>query len=127
MAGRRPEWDDRGHFFGILSKLMRQILTQHARKRAAKKRMDAGDVQTLKEDVLMAPGEPRHLLFLDEALTRLERLDPRQCQIVELRYFAGLTVTETAVALECSTSTVKREWRIARAWLYRELKSRQAL
>ena len=118
---REVLWQNRAHFFGVAAQAMRRILVDHARGRKRVKR--GGDDQriTLTDAVLM--GEPRSvdLLDLDAALERLAVLDPRQCRIVELRYFAGLSVEETAETLDISPATVKREWTMAKAWLSAEL------
>jgi RNA polymerase sigma factor (TIGR02999 family) len=116
---QRTTWRNRGHFFGIAAQAMRRILVDHARRRNARKR-DAGRPVTLDDDLVPGPG-PAEVLGVDEALERLGRLDARQARIVELRYFAGLSVEETASALELSPATVKREWTSAKAWLQREL------
>lgn len=117
----RIHWRNRSQLMGVVGELMRRILVDHARRRRADKR-DGGIRLTLQEG--LAPGREDRivdLLMLDDALTRLQALDPRQAKIVELRYFAGLKVEETAEALDLSTRTVKREWAMARAWLKREL------
>lgn len=124
LAGpTRTDWESRAHFFGVAAKVMRQILVDHARSRDAAKR--GGGVTPLPLDKLGegpgTPATPVDLLDLDEALTRLALLDERQARIVELRYFTGLTVEDTAQLLDLSPRTVKREWRLARAWLYGEL------
>ena len=118
---RSVDWANRAHFFGIAAQMMRRILVDHARKRHAAKR-DASQyrVDTLVEDEPESDQGPE-LLALDRALVGLEQLDPRQARIVELRFFAGLTVEETAEVVAISTATVKREWRTARAWLKREI------
>jgi len=116
---RRTTWKNRGHFFGIAAQAMRRILVDHARRRAAKKR-DAGRPITLEEN-LAGDTEPEEVLGVNDALERLAELDARQARIVELRYFAGLTVEETAAVLELSPATVKREWTSAKAWLQLEL------
>jgi RNA polymerase sigma factor (TIGR02999 family) len=121
---RGAGWRSRAHFFSLAAHLMRRILVDHARARAAAKRPRA-DTLAL-EDV--DPGTPPldlDVLALDAALERLERKDPRHSQVVELRFFAGLSVEETAVALDVAPITVKRDWALARAWLFRELR-RQA-
>lgn len=119
------QWQGRTHFFAVASKVMRQILVDHARARLAAKR--GADI-TVSNDALLevSPASPissERLLALNEALTRLQALDERQCQIVELRFFGGLSVDETADLLKISSRTVKRDWQIARAWLYGELAS----
>jgi RNA polymerase sigma-70 factor (ECF subfamily) len=120
-------WDDRGKFIGIAAHVMRQILVEHARGRNRQKR--GGDRQRvpLADNLaVIAPEASDRWEDLDHALNRLADLDLRQAQIVELRYFGGLTVDETAGVLGISSKTVKRDWSIARAWLRRELESRQA-
>lgn len=116
---RRTTWKNRRHFFGIAAQAMRRILVDHARRRRSAKR-DFGQPVVLDEDIAGARAE-EDILGVDEALSRLAVLDERQARIVELRYFAGLTIDETAEALDISPATVKREWLSARAWLQREL------
>ena len=119
----RVSWQGRAHFFGIAARMMRRILMDHARQHRAVKRGSGGRKLPL-EDALEEPmRQDVDLLALDEALTRLERLDPRQSQVVELRFFAGLEVTEVAEVLGISTATVKREWAVARTWLHREIRA----
>lgn len=121
---RDVDWKSRGHFFAIASQLMRRILIDHARLRMREKR---GGIQTPAEfdEALTVPDVPTidavDVLDLDRALTKLEALDHGQARIIELRFFGGLTIEETAHALALSPTTVKREWAIARGWLYREL------
>ena len=126
LAGqRRFEWRNRAQFFGVAAQMMRRILVDNARTRGAAKR--GGDVRrvTIGEagDVAAAEVEGVDLLDLDDPLERLAALDAQQARVVELRYFAGLSVEETAEALGVSPATVKREWATARAWLRRELLS----
>jgi RNA polymerase sigma factor (TIGR02999 family) len=121
---RRVEWQNRAHFFNLAATLMRRILVDHARSTHRLKRGAA--VPNLSLDELTTAGEASTLdladiLTLDRALEELHSLDPRQCQIVELRFFGGLTVEEVADAMTLSTGTIKREWAIARAWLYQRL------
>jgi len=113
----RASFKDRTHFFAVSAQIMRRILIDHARRRLAGKR--GGGLETVSlEGVIEWPGkENLDVLLLDEALTELATFDARQSRIVELRFFAGLGVEETAEALSISTATVKREWRVARAWL----------
>jgi RNA polymerase sigma factor (TIGR02999 family) len=120
-------WQNRAHFFGIAAQMMRRILVDHARRRKAAKR-DAATyrVERTQPEAEAAFDRDPELLALDEALTQLEALDPKQARIVELRFFGGLTVEETAEVAGISTATVKREWRTARAWLRRELDSTAA-
>jgi len=122
MVGQNlPEWQSRAHFFGIAAQLMRQILVDHARARQAAKR--GGDVFKLSLDESTAmPGQrDLDLIALDDALKSLTELDPQQSRIVELRYFAGLTIEDTSEVLGISPATVKRDWATARAWLQREM------
>jgi RNA polymerase sigma factor (TIGR02999 family) len=117
-----PGWDGRGHFFGAAAQAMRDILVDHARRKAALKR--GGDRARLElqefDLAIQPPGDD--LVALDEALRRLEAEDPRKGQVVNLRYFAGLTAEETAGALGVSLGTVEREWRYVRAWLHTQLR-----
>jgi RNA polymerase sigma factor (TIGR02999 family) len=114
-------WDDRIHFFAVAAQLMRRILVDHARKHLAAKR--GGDQVTLSLDEHLAPAKSRPLdvVALDDALNELWRMNPQHSRIIELRFFAGLSIEETAQAIGISPATVKRDWGVARAWLYREL------
>jgi RNA polymerase sigma factor (TIGR02999 family) len=116
---------DRAHFFGVAAVLMRQILVDHARRQRADKR--GGDVTMVSLDDVSPATQPASVdvLALDEALEALSALDARQCRVVELRFFAGLNVDETADALEISPATVERDWVLAKAWLYRRLSPRE--
>jgi RNA polymerase sigma factor (TIGR02999 family) len=118
---RGVDWRNRAHFFGIAARMMRRILVDHARRRQAAKRDGAADRISGSGDLVEGERDP-DLLALDVALDALEALDPRQARIVELRFFGGLTVEETAEVAGISTATVKREWQTARAWLARELR-----
>lgn len=117
-----PQWQNRAHFFGVAAELMRHILVDHARNRLAAKR--GAGVTRLAFDPEVAPSVKTDVdvLALDVALEKLSALDARQGRLVELRFFAGLSIEETAVVLDLSPATVKREWVTARAWLKRELK-----
>jgi len=117
---RRTTWQNRSHFFGIAAQAMRRILVDHARRRRARKR-DAGRPITLEDNLAGVSPDTEEVLAVDEALQRLAALDPRQARIVELRYFAGLSIEQAAEALEISPATVKRDWVSAKAWLQREL------
>ena len=114
----------RAHFFGVAATLMRQILVDHARRRRADKRGGAATMLSLEEVSPAAPAPGVDVLALDEALDVLSAIDSRQCRVVELRFFAGLNIDETAEALGVSPATVEREWVLAKAWLYRRLSSR---
>jgi RNA polymerase sigma factor (TIGR02999 family) len=117
----RVEWRDRNHFYAIASQAMRRILVDHARRRRAAKRGGAMRPVALEEGVATVEERAETLIALDEALTRLERLDARLCRVVEYRFFGGLSELETAAALGVTDRTVRRDWTRARAWLYREL------
>jgi RNA polymerase sigma factor (TIGR02999 family) len=121
VSERRRQFAGRTHFLAIAALSMRQILVQRARARRALKRGGLPDRITLDERLLADPGQSIDVLALDEALTRLASLDPDQARIVELRYFGGLTIEETADVVGVSPATVKREWAMARAWLKRAL------
>jgi RNA polymerase sigma factor (TIGR02999 family) len=117
---KRTTWKNRSHFFGIAAQAMRRILVDHARKRHAGKR-DGGRPVTLDDELAGVSTDTDEVLSVDEALQRLAAMDPRQARIVELRYFAGMSLEQTAEALEISPATVKRDWVSAKAWLQREL------
>jgi RNA polymerase sigma factor (TIGR02999 family) len=122
LCEQNAAWENRDQFFGVASRLMRRILVDHARRRASAKR-GKGMRVTLAEDLAgSAPGEP-DLLDLDAALEELATIDEAQARLVELRYFGGLTLEETASALGLSRTTAGREWATAKAWLYRRLKT----
>ena len=117
-------WQNRAHFFGIAAQMMRRILVDHARGHLAEKRGAGMPVVALDEAVAEAKSRGVDLLDLDDALQKLEKIDPQQSKIVELRFFSGLSIEETATVLGISPATVKREWAAARAWLYREVSAR---
>ena len=120
---RSINWKGRSHFFAIAAQMMRRILVDHARARLRDKR-GAGDRPIPLDDVfIFAPERSLDLVKLDRSLDRLAELDDRQCKVVELRFFGGLTVEETAEALGVSPKTVKRDWRMAKAWLHGDLKT----
>lgn len=118
---RAVRWQNRAHFFGIAAQMMRRILVDHARAHTASKRGSGIRPLSLDEALAVAPTSDVDLLALDEALTRLAEVDPRQGRVVELRFFGGLTVDETAEVLHVSPATIGREWTLAKAWLYAEL------
>ena len=118
---RRARWQNRSHFFGVAAQLMRRILVDHARRHKRVKRGGGAPVALLEEAAVVSSQSDVDLLALDEALSRLAAIDPRKARIVELRFFGGLEVSETAVFLEVSEITVMRDWKIAKAWLHREL------
>lgn len=122
LLGQGLTVENRTHFFAVASHLMRQILVDHARQRRAAKRGEGFEKVTLSEaEALLPQTRSVDLLALDDALNELEKADPQLTKIVELRFFGGLSIEESAVALGTSASTVKREWAAARAWLHREL------
>jgi RNA polymerase sigma factor (TIGR02999 family) len=119
---RRVEWQDRSHFLAMAARLMRRVLVDHARTRLYQKRGGGAQRVTLVDDLGGSDERPHDLVALDEALDALERTNRRKAQVVELRFFGGLTVEETAHALGVSADTVSRDWKLARAWLLRELR-----
>ncbi len=125
VGQERVDWQNRHHFFGIAAQAMRRLLVDHARARRQLKR-DGGERVALAEHVGAAPTSAVDILELNDALDRLAALDQRQVRVVELRYFGGLSVEETAAALEVSPATVKRDWAVARAFLRRALSDRTA-
>jgi RNA polymerase sigma factor (TIGR02999 family) len=121
---KNVHWQNRAHFFGVAAQMMRRVLVDVARSRRRIKRGGGGMPVTLSEvNDVSATARNADLEALDEALERLERLDPRQGRVVELRYFGGLSLEETAHILGVSVGTVRRDWSLARAWLYRELRA----
>jgi RNA polymerase sigma-70 factor, ECF subfamily len=114
-------WENRAHFFGVAAQLMRRVLVDHARSHRRAKRGGGAVQTTLDEAYVYQKERTRDLLIVDEALTRLEKLDPRKGRIVELKFFGGLTEEEIAVVLEISERTVRRDWNLARAWLHHEI------
>ena len=127
LAGQRDaKWQNRAHFFAMASQLMRQILVDYARAQTRSKRGGKQQKVSLDECLLVSPERSDELLAVNEALTRLEAMDARQARIVELRYFGGLTMEETAEVLHLSSKTVMREWNMAKAWLYGSLKEQHA-
>lgn len=118
---KNVSWQNRAQFFSIAAQVMRKVLIDHARARKAEKR--SGHKLILDEAISLPDSRPVDLLALDEAMQSLEQLDPRQAKIVELRFFGGLSIEETAYVLRVSESTVRREWTFAKAWFQRELGS----
>ena len=118
---KTPQWQDRAHFFGFAAQMMRHILVDHARNRLAAKR-GAGAPRLSLDPQLALPKKPElDLVALDDALNKLAHLDAQQSRLIELRFFGGLSIEETAVVMGISPATAKREWATARAWLRREL------
>ena len=120
-------WQDRAHFYAICGRLMRRILVERARARRRLKRGGNDRRVTLSEEAGQVPARGEELLAVDEALERLSKVEPRRARVVELRYFAGLTVEETAAVLGTSAETVMRDWRVAKLWLFHELRARPAI
>jgi RNA polymerase sigma factor (TIGR02999 family) len=116
-------WQNRAHFFAVSAQLMRRILVDFARSRDQAKHGNGIAEESLDEAFVFQPGRSADLLLLDEALTRLAEMDPRKARVIELRFFGGLSTEETAVVLHVSDRTVLREWNLAKAWLYREIRS----
>jgi RNA polymerase sigma-70 factor, ECF subfamily len=115
------DWQNRLHFFAIAAQVMRRILVDHARSRHAAKRGGSDIRLPLEEAMVVLPGADLDFVALDEALNKLAEIDPQQSQVVELRFFSGLSVAETAKVMSVSERTVKRDWHVAKAWLRREL------
>lgn len=123
LAGpNAPQWQNRAHFFGIAARVMRQILVEYARAHSAAKRGGTGVCKLTLDQALELPNQTDvDVVALDSALNRLSELDPQQSRIVELRFFAGLTIEDTSEVMGISPATVKRDWTSARAWLHREI------
>jgi len=115
------KWQNRAQFFGIAAQMMRRILVSHARSRNAAKRGGGEHCITLDEGLVLAPQRDVNLLAIDEALTKLEAIDPDKSRMVELRFFSGLSVEESAEVMGVSPRTIDRQWQIAKAWLHREI------
>ena len=118
----RVQWQNRAHFFGVSAQMMRRILVDFARSRNYQKRGGGAQQVTLNEELIPSSGNRNDLAALDDALKTLESIDPRKVRVVEMRFFAGLSVEETAEAMQLSPETVMRDWKFAKAWLQRELK-----
>jgi len=116
---KRMQWQNRAHFFAVSAQLMRRILVEHARRHNLKRGRGVQHVPL--EEASVVGGDDTDLVALDDAMNSLARIDPRKVQIVEMRFFGGLSVEETAEVLKISPVTVKRDWRVARTWLHREL------
>jgi len=122
IDARQVEWQDRAHFFAISANLMRQILIHFARSRDAQKRGGQYRQVSLAESTIMAPHADADLLELEDALTALAEIDPTKAKVVELRFFGGLSLEETAEVLKSSVNIVWRDWDMAKSWLYREMR-----
>jgi RNA polymerase sigma factor (TIGR02999 family) len=120
---RNVHWQNRAHFFGIAAQMMRRILVDYARTRQAEKRGGNVVVITLNEELIVSDEQNDEVVALDDALKRLVQLDQRKCQIVELRFFAGLSIEETAEVIGLSPGSIMREWTLAKAWLRKEIKN----
>jgi RNA polymerase sigma factor (TIGR02999 family) len=120
---KEVDWKDRSHFFAVAAQTMRRILVDYARKHRAKKRGGSALPIRLDQSAIFSKEQAPSHLVIDELLTKLAKLDPKGAQIVELRFFAGLSVAQTAEVVQLSPATVKREWSVAKAWLTREMKN----
>ena len=120
VDANRVSWTDRAHFLAIAARIMRRILVDHARARLAGKRGGAAEAVALEETALVTPSR-QDFVALDDALTALAAIDERKSRVVELRFFGGLTVDETAAVVQVSSDTVLRDWRLAKAWLRQQL------
>lgn len=122
----RVHWQNRAHFFGVAAQMMRRVLVDHARSQGARKR--GGDVEKtqLGEELVASLERSSELVAIDDALIALEQLDPAKARIVELRFFGGLSIEETAAATGVSVATVNRQWRMAKAWLFSELQKERS-
>jgi RNA polymerase sigma-70 factor (ECF subfamily) len=118
---KQVQWNNRNHFFAVAAQMMRRILIDHARKHVSLKRGKSFTRISLDEAAVFSREKPRELLVVDELLTRLASLDPQESRIVELRFFAGLSLEETAEVMGLSTAKVRREWTVAKAWFTREM------
>ena len=125
VGGQHIEWQNRAHFFAVTAQVMRHVLIDHARRRHYAKRGGEAQQVSLEDASGMSHQRAAELVALDEALDELAKLDPRKGRVVELRYFGGLSLEETADVLEVSPMTVRRDWRAAKAWLYRALKGNE--
>jgi RNA polymerase sigma factor (TIGR02999 family) len=123
VDSQKVRWQNRAHFFSVSAQLMRRILVDHARSRRYQKRGGGAQKVTLDEALVGTEKGGQHLVALDDALKALDQLDPRKAKVVELKFFGGLSVEETAEVLQVSPDTVLRDWRLAKAWLRREMGS----
>jgi RNA polymerase sigma factor (TIGR02999 family) len=123
LVRQKVTWQNRAHFFGVAAEAMRRLLVDHARKKHAEKRGAGAETISIDSSVEWLDEREINLIALDDCLTALSAIDAQQSKVIELRFFAGLSVEETAEVLNVSGTTVKREWRMARAWLLREMSS----
>ena len=121
IGWKNVQWQNRAHFFAVAAQLMRRILVDLARAKYGRRRQPGQIETTLNEECVFRPEKSKDLVLLDEALTKLAEIDPRKSRVVELRFFGGLSVEETAAVMQISERTVLREWNLARAWLHREI------
>ncbi|MBL8292995.1 MAG: sigma-70 family RNA polymerase sigma factor [Bryobacterales bacterium] len=121
IVGNQASWQDRVHFFAVCAKIMRRILVDHARARLSAKRGGGSPAISLNEALVVSAEPASHLVAIDLALEALAKVDRRKASVVELRFFGGLKIEETAEVLKVSPDTVRRDWRLAKAWLMREL------
>ena len=121
VGPNQPPWENRAHFFGAAARAIRRILTDHARARASIKRGSGARPVQLDEQLVVSSDVPENLIALEVALEKLSKIDEQKARVVELRFFAGLTVEQTAIALGISPSTVARDWQFTRVWLHKEL------
>jgi RNA polymerase sigma factor (TIGR02999 family) len=121
LVNQEIAWQNRAHFFGVAAQMMRRILVDHARRHQTDKRGSGGAKLALDEAINLSDERAADLIALDDALTALHELDPQKCRMVELRYFAGLSVEETAEALGISVATFVRQWKTTKAWLYHQI------
>jgi RNA polymerase sigma factor (TIGR02999 family) len=121
---RQTRWENRAHFFALASQMMRRVLVDYARRRNYAKRGGGAQRVSLDEAMLVSMEKAPEIVALDEALTRLSEIDPRKSQVVELKYFGGMSTEEIAEVLQISTVTVRRDWTTARAWLYQAIETR---
>ncbi len=126
VDARTVRWQDRAHFLGISARLMRRVLVDHARSRGYQKRGGGLHRVTFDDQMVETPGLEVDLMGLDRALEELAQVDERKCRVIEMRFFGGLSVEETATALRVSTDTVKRDWRIAKLWLLKAIEDGRA-
>jgi RNA polymerase sigma-70 factor (ECF subfamily) len=124
---RSVNWQSRAHFFGVAAQLMRRILIDHARGHTRQKRGGDDQKVSLDEAFIFSERQADELLAVDDSLNQLAKIDPRQAKVVEMRFFGGLSIEEAAEALQVSPKTVKRDWSVAKAWLYADLKERYGI
>jgi len=125
VDAKKASWHDRAHFLAVCSQIMRRILVDHARERHSAKRGGDAEPVTLKESLAVCPEPGADIVAVDDALSALAKIDSRKSRVVELRFFGGLSVEETAAVLGISPESVMRDWRLARAWLMRELSQKE--